>query len=239
MSDCGLRRHFDALARKVPVGKDAGFLFTPRSFPRVPVRLSTDRLVVIKGLHEYHDRTWRVDRLQLYADKKTFRRLALLVLGVVLRAVPKVTLELSNPGSDVKRLILRSEWARHAREPRGFGARPDHFQYWPAEPLRHPWLVPAVGVAELPLFHLTNAAEAVFTEQDYQGRDTLSGFGADAAAVRLAGLLLDLSRPMNKMDEVELEGEGGFRGVAEQSSEAVLRLPGSFGWGMGWSLPKD
>jgi hypothetical protein len=48
--------------------------------------------------------------------------------------------------------------------------------------------------------------------------------------IRLAELLLDAGRPDNRVEEYELEGEGGFRGVGLHSAEAYLSLPGSGGW---------
>lgn len=110
--------------------------------------------------------------------------------------------------------------------------------YWPDEVIRHPWHRSGIDVHELPFFGLTNKDEAVFTDEHYRDRDTVVGFGSDEASVRLARLLLDMSRPSSKVNEVELEGDSGFRGVAPMSAEAMLRMPGSFAWGFGWKLPK-
>ena len=56
------------------------------------------------------------------------------------------------------------------------------------------------------------------------------GFGSLQATVELAALLLDLSRPDPGTDEVDLEGEAGFGGVAPASAELKLILPASFAW---------
>jgi hypothetical protein len=82
----------------------------------------------------------------------------------------------------------------------------------------------------LPVFVLTNMDDAIYTEEDWARRDTVRGCGSDAANILFAELLLNAGRPQNPVTEYELEGEGGFRGVGEQSAEMRIFLPGSLGW---------
>ena len=56
------------------------------------------------------------------------------------------------------------------------------------------------------------------------------GFGSDEKNVRVAELLLNISRLDNTTDEYELESEMGFRGVGFGSAEVRLWLPGSVAW---------
>ena len=83
---------------------------------------------------------------------------------------------------------------------------------------------------ELPGFFLTNADDLVYSDADWRARDTVVGFGRDVGMAHLVELLLNVSRLASDRVEIEMEGEGGFRGVAPLSCEVRLWLPGSFGW---------
>jgi hypothetical protein len=76
----------------------------------------------------------------------------------------------------------------------------------------------------------------VVSEGDWANRDTVMGFGNDDVSVRLADLLLNFGSPQNEINEVVLEGEGGFRGVGVHSAEAAFYLPGSLAWPEGVEL---
>ncbi|HVH47640.1 MAG TPA: hypothetical protein VM925_35135 [Labilithrix sp.] len=68
------------------------------------------------------------------------------------------------------------------------------------------------------------------SDGDWNSRDVVIGFGRDEGFARVVELLLNISRGSSVTNEVALEGEGGFRGVAPLSCEATFLLPGSFGW---------
>ena len=68
------------------------------------------------------------------------------------------------------------------------------------------------------------------SDADWENRDVVIGFGQDEGVARLIELLINMSRAASSTNEVALEGEGGFRGVAPLSCEATFLLPGSFGW---------
>ena len=228
---------FRNLRKRVPVAPERRFDFRESSFPPLPREFVSDRIVIVKSTHDY-GASCQSDQVQIYSDKQTFRHLALLLLGVVLKAIPKLTVNLSNPGSEVKRVLIKSEWAELAKNISGYGSKPTFFKYRTGNVLRHPWINSGTPLGALPSFKLTNEKDAVYSEEARRNRDTLIGFGSDEAMVRLAELMLNMSRPECKINEVELEGEPGFRGVAPRSAEAMLRLPGSFGWEFRWRFPK-
>ena len=239
---CDLQRLFGRLAKRVPVRDDEHFVFTAASFPPVPARLQTDRLLIAKSFHDYNTH-FRMDALWFQADKEMYRQLALLALAVVLRPMTRVRLRLLHPKSDIKNLILLSEWKSYRELSPSYQAKPMRFSYWPKEARKHPWPDLSHSPRELPHFELSNTAQCVAVEGDRAKRDTVYGLGRDEAAVLFAELLLNLSRPMSKLGEFELESEVGFRGVAPASAEVRLALPGSISflnewWGRSRKTPR-
>lgn len=100
----------------------------------------------------------------------------------------------------------------------------------PGSVAKHPWYGVVTDPRELPAFLLTNADACLTQESEWDKRDTLIGFGTEAGSARFIELLLNASRASSSVEEIELEGEDGFRGVAPLSCEARMWLPGSFGW---------
>jgi hypothetical protein len=70
----------------------------------------------------------------------------------------------------------------------------------------------------------------IATHEHLQSRDVAEGFGHFEAACRFAELLLNAGLPHSETDEIALEGERGFRGVAPGSAEIRIWLPGSIGY---------
>ena len=100
---------------------------------------------------------------------------------------------------------------------------------------KHPWLdLPPDSPYAYPGFTLSNEQQFVNSDEEWAGRDVVEIFGTLQGASRLAQLFLDLSRPGNPTREVDLEIEGGFRGVCPLSSEARFWLPGGFDWRPEW-----
>ncbi|MGB7413998.1 MAG: hypothetical protein WA902_07295 [Thermosynechococcaceae cyanobacterium] len=102
------------------------------------------------------------------------------------------------------------------------------FNYWPTQCNRHPWW-PLVyeEVYSLPWMDVGN--EDGFDLRP--GEDAfVYGFGSLAGTIRMAELLLNISRAEATCNEYCLEAEPGFRGVAPASTEIVLHLPGSPGY---------
>ena len=234
---CDLQRLFGRLAKRVPVRDDEHFELTASSFPLVPARLQTDRLLIAKSFHDYNNH-FRMDSLWFQADKEMYRQLAILALAVVLRPIPvccDCCIEVRyRPDTAFRMEILPSLLPYQARASMfltGLKAR------------KHPWPDLSHSPRELPHFELSNTAQCVAVEGDRAKRDTVYGLGRDEAAVLFAELLLHLSRPMSKLGEFELESEVGFRGVAPASAEVRLALPGSISflnewWGRSRKTPR-
>jgi hypothetical protein len=60
--------------------------------------------------------------------------------------------------------------------------------------------------------------------------DTVVGFGNAVGSAMLGELLLNASLESNAVDELNLEGEPGYRGVGVASSELHIWLPGNLGY---------
>jgi hypothetical protein len=185
----------------------------------------------VKGFHEYESWAFRADSIHVHAHKPTYRLLGLLIMAVVFHGEPdEVQIELTHPASTIKLLIVESPYRAPYGMVPGYNTRPYVFNYWPSTTTRFPW-PPPVDPSKLPCFYLTNRENNIGpTEQDRANRDTVRGFGTDEGSVRLAELLLNASQPDNPVDEYDLEGDGGWRGVGYLSAEARFWLPGSAGW---------
>ena len=205
------------------------FEFSAATVPRPPASLRTDRLVVETNYHAYDDHTRR-DALAFHASKATYRNLAVLTASVLFCPTDvEVTLFVEHPESAIRRIVVRQDSHREAPRGSGFHSLPHRLNYYPAPVTKHPW-DDERNVWDLPAFLLTDASEGPSRESDWDKRDTVIGFGSDRGSALLIELLLDASRSSSHADEFELEGEGGFRGVAPFSAEVRLWLPGSFGW---------
>ena len=83
---------------------------------------------------------------------------------------------------------------------------------------------------DLASFELANSKNLNFTDEDWKERDTVRIHGSDTGLVAFAELLLNFSVSHNEQDEIQLEGESGFRGVGISSAEVQLFLPGHLAW---------
>jgi len=229
---CDLERIFGGMMDTIPTSPvgDTAFIFSARTLPVPPPEMATDRLILTKTTHNWYP-AWRVDAVWMQAHRRTCRQLGLLILAVVFHETPAwVQVTLTHPTSTVKQLIIEFEYLHEAHG--GYIARPYAFAYTPEETDRHPWgNRPWSGrLSDLPVFVLTNQEDLIMTPQDWERRDTLRVCGSDAASVLFAELLLNAGRPDNPVNEYQLEGEGGFRGVGEHSAEMRIFLTGSLGW---------
>lgn len=156
--------------------------------------------------------------------------MGLLFLGVVFDPEPKdVSLELTHPASDIKRLLIENSLTALADPSSGYYTRPHAYVYWPEEMAKHPFRR-YTDPRDLPCFGLTNQNDCVLTEEQRQSRDTVISFGTDHGNVLFAELLLNAGRPEDASTEYWLESEGGYRGVGVCSVEATLYLPGHLAW---------
>jgi hypothetical protein len=112
----------------------------------------------------------------------------------------------------------------------GYTVKPHSFRYQFEEVSKHPWKRETLDLRDLPCFWLTKRQASVVTDEDWQSRDTLIGFGSAVGSIRFAELLLNASDSQNRVDEYNLEGPWGIYGVGRYSAEVKLFLPGSQGW---------
>lgn len=236
---CDLARYFGDLARRIPTEPDGNseFVFSRESVPPPMPELVTDRIVIKKTPRDYNSH-YRVDFMQVFADKVTYRRLACWLLAKLFHPEPaQSTVRLVHPSTEIRTIVARFEYPALANPPSGYSTVPFAVRYFPAPFSKHPWLHDEIDVWDLPLFMLTNEEEATLTEADWAGRDKLIGFGSGDAFARLAELLLNAGCPWNEVLEMDLESEAGFRGVAPRSAEIRFVLPGVFSWGEPDEMP--
>lgn len=225
---CDLKDTFSAVAATLPTESEECFALGRGTFGRIPTELQTPRLVVERSSHHY-DGLVRRDRLVFYATKEVYRHLGLLVAAVLFSPDPdSVILHLSHPSSQIRHLVIRRVCPD--KNSPGYHAVPQVLNYYPNHVVRHPWAHGSVSPKYLPGFFLTNLQECVVSDADWLARDVVVGFGLDEGMARLSELFLDLGQTGSDVNEVDLEGEEGFRGVAPLSCEATFLLPGAFGW---------
>jgi hypothetical protein len=231
---CDLHYYFGALTKALPNDERQSFTCTSETFAELPNQLETDQLVIRKTHLNYEG--GRVDRLQFFASRLTYRELGLLILSVVFHPRgSRVHVMLANSFSHIKNLII--EYRGNTSRVSGHQTVPWKFSFGLERIETHPWTrQDNIDLFGLPQFNVTNLKEFVVTEEQWASRDTVIGFGNDDASVRLAALLLNIGSPGNETNEVVLEGEGGFRGVGLRSAEAAFYLSGSLAWPEGVEL---
>lgn len=206
--------------------------FAASVLPRSAERIVTDKLICEKGRHQYGSSS-RVDMVHMYADPATFRLIGLWILSMLFHELPvRSTLALTHERCDIKNLACDFKhngtfWGQGVF---GYSSIPSRFFYHRTELRRHPWTGKTPDVWDLPNLLLTNRDDMVITDEEFEKRDTIVGFGNDFGAVHFAALLLDIGAPENARTEIDLEGELGFRGVAPGSVEVQLTTPGAERW---------
>jgi hypothetical protein len=109
--------------------------------------------------------------------------------------------------------------------------QPTSYKYWPIDQDKHPWLYQFSNAWDLPAVNLTRTVGFTrMSDEEWQDRDLLIGFGGIPGTIRMGQLMLDAGRPNDARDEYEMEGEIGFRGVAPGSCELRIWLHGSIAW---------
>ena len=232
---CDLHRIFGHLAQQLPnddfhsVDNDC-FVLSTDNLPPIPPNLTTDQLCLTWTYHIYN--SYPVELVEFHGTKTIYRYLALLVLAKVFHPKPpQITLQLTSPRSSIKRLVLDYTYDVQSTFP-GYITQPLRFNYYPAQTKRHPWVDSTLTPDDLPVIRLTNEIDLVIDPVQFAIRDTLFGFGNDQACCLFAELLLNASALHNDVNEYNLEGECGFRGVGRGSAEINLWLPGSIGFDM-------
>ncbi len=195
----------------------------PNSLMPLPVRLRSDHLCMGASRHSYAP-AYEVDLMVFGAPKETYHALGLLILASVFED-RDVIIELNQ---NIDALLITSQALGNHVIPNA-RLRVEGFEYAPQEVTRVPWARDAFeDPYTLPWFCIASAADLEL--ETFFEQKVATGFGSMAGSLRLAQLLLDLSRPANDCVEVCLEVEGGNRGVAPLSCEARFWLPGSIGY---------
>ena len=211
------------VATKLPHDADSDFVLLAETLPSFPALMETEDLVIRRGSHNYG--AWRIDYPQASATKSVYEALGVVTAAVLLKPeLNEVTIRSTNPKSEVRELRIEFSHSDHRI---GLSQTPTRFEYWPSEATRHPWLHELVSnPADYPHFVLNNSADVLATEEDWNTRDVLQGFGSARGTARMIQLFLDMSRQSTETTEIALECEAGFRGVAPASAEIRFWLPG-------------
>lgn len=208
---------------------DDVFIMSSKNIPRAKEYMSTDKIIIEKGFHDYLD-YYRADMITIHSSKRTFRQIASLMLSVIFHDdISEINLNLINPISDIKMLTISYDHV-DIDQALGYVTRPFALGYEPKETPRFP-----VGLTgdpyDLPCFFLSGSAEQLLqTSEDWNRRNILRGFGRDRGFILFAQLLLDISRPDAIITEYKLEGPAGIGGVGPMSAEVRILLPGHPYW---------
>lgn len=209
--------------------RDGGFILHKGVLPAPPVALSTDRILFRIAYHDY-DGSYRADALWMYLTQRKCRELGLFLLAAGFHGPDEDTvLTITNPGSGIRRIIVRASELRLDDPPHGLSMMPFALRYYPSETTKHPWLY-HFNIWDLPVFALSNEDDCVGqSEWERASRDTI-WLDIFAGTFRFAELLLNAGCSWNEVDEYALEGDAGYRGVGPRSAELKIYLPGSDGW---------
>jgi len=231
MKQCDLQTIYSDLASQLPSRTDGNESITLSSenLPLPSFEMASENLYIVKVKHNYNN-WFETDLLWFYARKETYRYLGLLILSVVFhQEASEVKVRLNHSYSEIKRLIVEYAPRSINNLTAGYHTQPFAFEYYPQLPAKHPF-DRCVSPKDLPCFDLSNSTDLNFTDEDWKQRDTVKIFGSDVGLVTFAELLLNFSVPHNEQDEIQLEGESGFRGVGISSAEVSLFLPGHLAW---------
>lgn len=231
MKQCDLQTIYSDLALQIPTetGGYESITLSSENLPLPTFEMASGNLYIVKTKHNYNN-WFEADLLWFYARKETYRHLGLLILSVVFhQQVSEVEVKINHPHSDIKRLIV--EYAPHSINnlTAGYHTQPFAFEYYAQLIAKHPF-DSCVLPKDLPCFELSNSTGLSSTDEDWKQRDTVKIFGSDTGLVGFAELLLNFSVLHNDLDEIQLEGESGFRGVGISSAEVGLFLPGHLAW---------
>lgn len=202
------------------------YVFESGSLPEPEAELETNSVVCKKGFH-YYGETYRIEHIQFFAKPEAYRMLGFWVVSVLFGPGETSTLRLSSADSQISKLACKKQRPC----PRGYSSKPHALRFSASEVAKHPWLHERCNPYELPCFAL--AAEQgtpMVSEEAWANRNVISGFGSNEGMARLAELWINLGCGTNARKEVDLECEGGFRGVAPHSAEVSFHLPGGDWW---------
>jgi hypothetical protein len=184
---------------------------------------SSDKIIIIPGIHWYDVN--RIDQFTVYSNYENYRLLGLLILAVIFNDKQKeFKISLSNSKSQIREIRIRNEVKNLDID--GLHIKPHLFNYYPQKIKRHPFLnLSDVSRYDFPYIELNNKEENIINEDDLKNRDVLIIKGNYLGNARLAELLINFSYENQEIEEVNLENDLGFGGVAPGSAELSLYSP--------------
>lgn len=235
MAVCDLDTLFGPVIEQVPEDLDDEYVFSASTLPQLPPVLTTDRLSIRIGTHAYQSYTVnRVDGLHFQAHKQTYRMLGMCLLAKVFHAEPReVRIDLTNPHSAVRTLVLDYDQSEGSDFVSGYHKRPHQLTYVAEAAEKYTYALDEKYFPQylLPLFVLTNIENVLCSrDEEWNARDTVRCAGSDYGSILFATLLLNLGRSAETKTEIALESSYGYGGVGPASAEVTLWLPGGLGW---------
>ena len=225
-----LREFAAPVLHELAIVHERTIVITPEMTGAPPGEIASDGLVLRARFpgHVYHPST-RVDLVDFFADKPTYRALGVLLLATIFHR-SSTTIELEpHPdaehlnGTRITKLIVDS--TRESPDPYASELLlvPTAFGYWPQPSrARHP-LHEEGAQRPLPEVTWSNDDDMLIADVDWETRSVVRGFGEIGAAARVAELLLDIGLPATERAEYVCEGPaGGAQTVTPRSAE--LRL---------------
>jgi len=188
-------------------------LFNVSSFPKLDDEYVVDNLVLRKsGLNSG---TFRIDGIDWIGRKQVFQSLGLVTLACVFQG-KSVQLNLTHTETQVKKLIIESNFEFRLPEISDALINLQKFEYWPQQAFRERF-DEFDNKYSYPQFLLSNENDLCVSPEQWETRDIVRGFGSLEGLVYMAQFFLDASRPSSKHGEYVFETEGLFRRVAPMS----------------------
>lgn len=226
MAKCDLQEFFEKLDKRLSASSGSMTLRS-QDFPSVPAVISSQAITARKT-YKYIDDCYRLDVVHFLAAQETYRYFGLAILAVVFcPALPELQIRLDDQETQV-RLIKVQYGGTTPRAVLGYLTMPHSFKYVPSDVSENPWLGRRVLETGWPEFLLISSGSK--PTENWEGRDTIQGFGGDDPAVMVASLMLDFGRKENDQLLVKLETPVGYGGVSNLSPEIHFHLPGSESW---------
>jgi len=221
-----LEDHFSQTAAQLPKEPETSLTLCAANCPALPDELETDKLLVrASPLGRNYGDSARYDLLDFFAEKPTYRALGLMLFSGLFHGNPLVTLHLRHADARVTKLVMK----RSVSEASNPGVSelvliPASYGYWPEElksrdPLHRSQ---RADHDDLPWMELTNEHLMCVTDEEFNNRSVVHGFGNPMRTATLAALLLDIGLPGTTQTEFHLEGPSGNQSVAIGSAEARL-----------------
>jgi len=199
--------------------------FSIKNLPLEKRVYSSDKIIIVRSSHWYGVHRW--DNLDIYTDYQTYKLLGLLIFAVIFDdSEEDCYLKLTNSETQVTEIRIRNAVA--TLDTPGFHIKPHIFEYYPQKLEKHLYLMEHdVSRYDFPYLELNNHDEMIINEKDLTNRDILIIKGNYFGNARLAETLLNFGYESQKVEEINLECELGFGGVAPGSSELRLFSPKS------------